>query len=179
MMPFLLLTNNINLSALLLKGFFKLITMDISHQLSALLHVALAAFLSGLIGLEREKEKKPAGIRTNMIVGGSTALLVILGEMSVKYFLNLGFEELIRFDPTRILQAIVIGISFIGAGTVLQVQQKRRIRFLTTAATFLFSAGIGVAVAFKLYWLSIGVTLLILIINMVLGNVEDRLFKNK
>ena len=58
-----------------------------------LLHVVIAAVLSGLIGLEREREEKPAGIRTNMLVGGAVALLVALGQ----YILAVGITAFILF----------------------------------------------------------------------------------
>jgi putative Mg2+ transporter-C (MgtC) family protein len=149
------------------------------EQLIILFHVVLAAFLAGVIGLERESYQKPAGLRTNMIVGGAVALLVSLGEVIVIYFQGLGLSDLIRTDPTRIIQAIVVGVSFIGAGTVLQIQQEYKIKFLTTAATILFSTGIGIAVALHQYILAVGVSVFILIINWVIRFIEVRLIRKK
>jgi len=140
-------------------------------ELGMLLHVLIAAILAGLIGLEREKGKKPAGIRTNMIVGGAVALLVFMGEVIVIHFRDLGLGEYINADPTRIIHAVIVGISFIGAGVVLQIAEEAKIRFLTTASTILFSAGIGVAVALKQYILAVGVTVFILIVNYLLKKV--------
>jgi putative Mg2+ transporter-C (MgtC) family protein len=139
-----------------------------NEQLVILLHVMLASFLAGIIGLERESYKKPAGLRTNMIVGGAVALLVSLGEIIVVHFQELGLGDLIRTDPTRIIQAIVVGISFIGAGTVLQIEKEYKIKFLTTAATILFSTGIGIAVALHQYILATGVSVFIIIINLLM-----------
>lgn len=148
-------------------------------QLIILLHVVLAASLAGIIGLERESYQKPAGLRTNMIVGGAVALLASLGEVIVIYYQGLGLSDLIRTDPTRIIQAIVVGVSFIGAGTVLQIQQEYKIKFLTTAATILFSTGIGISVALHQYILAVGVSVFILIINWVIRYVEVRLIRKK
>jgi putative Mg2+ transporter-C (MgtC) family protein len=148
-------------------------------ELIVLLHVMLAAFLAGFIGLERESYKKPAGLRTNMIVGGATALIISLGEIIVVYFNEQGLNEYVSADPIRIIQAIVVGVSFIGAGTVLQIQSEYKIKYLTTAATILFSTGIGIAVALHQYYLSVGVSIFILIINLGIGKIEDVLIKKK
>lgn len=149
------------------------------QELIILLHVALAAVLSGLIGLERGKFEKPAGFRTNMLVGGAVALLVCLGKIIVEHFHEAGLSEYINADPTRIIHAIIVGISFIGAGMVLQIPQEHKIKYLTTAATILFSSGIGIAVALNQYIIAVGVTVLILIINYLLRLIENRLMKNK
>jgi len=144
-------------------------------ELSILLHVFLASGLSGLIGLEREKTDKPAGVRTNMLVGGAVALLVTLGETIVVRFYELGLTEVVSADPTRIIHAIIVGISFIGAGMVLQIQEEYRIKYLTTAATILFSSGIGIAVALNQYLLAGGVTAFILFVNYLLGIITTKL----
>lgn len=149
------------------------------RELYVLLHVAIAAVLSGLIGLERGKFEKPAGFRTNMIVGGAVALLVCLGKIIVENFNEEGLTEFIRVDPTRIIQAIIVGISFIGAGMVLQIPHEHKIKYLTTAATILFSSGIGIAVALNQYIIAVGVTIFILIINYALRLIETKLMKKK
>jgi len=146
-------------------------------QLTILLHVVIASVLSGLIGLEREKVDKPAGIRTNMLVGGAVALLVTLGEIIVMHFQTLGLGDMVSADPIRIIQAIIVGISFIGAGMVLQIRQEQKIKYLTTAATILFSTGIGISVALRQYYLAVGVTIFILFINYLLGSITIHLKK--
>ena len=138
-------------------------------ELTILLHVVIASVLSGLIGIEREKVDKPAGVRTNMLVGGAVALLVALGEIIVIHFHEIGLSEFISADPTRIIQAIIVGISFIGAGMVLQIANEYKIKYLTTAATILFSTGIGISVALRQYLLAVGVTVFILFINYFMG----------
>jgi putative Mg2+ transporter-C (MgtC) family protein len=147
------------------------------NELTILWHVILASVLGGIIGFERERANKPAGIKTNMMVGGAVAFLVMLGEIIVIRFKEAGLSEYIDTDPTRIIQAIIVGISFIGAGTVLQVQREYQIKFLTTAATFLFSTGVGIAVALQQYWLAAGSTIFILIINILVGLIYDKWFK--
>ncbi|MBN2174828.1 MAG: MgtC/SapB family protein [Bacteroidales bacterium] len=148
--------------------------MEFHEQLMMLAHIVLASVLAGIIGIERERLDKPAGIRTHMIVAGATAFFVFLGEIIVKEFIDAGYTETIRTDPTRIIQAIVVGISFIGAGTVLQVEKEHKIRYLTTAATILMSTGIGIGIALKQYCLTIGVTIFVLFVNYLI-----RLFARK
>ncbi len=150
-----------------------------NDQMNVLLHVAIAAILSGIIGYEREMFDKPAGIRTNMIVGGAVALMVSLGEVIVMHFHDLGLASYIRTDPTRVIQAIVVGISFIGAGTVLQIQKEYKIKYLTTAATIFFSSGIGIAVALDQYYLAVGVTILILFINFFIAWIGHQLSRKE
>lgn len=139
------------------------------NEFIILLHVIIAAILSGLIGYERGKIDKPAGVRTNMLVGGSVALLVNLGEIIVIHFTENELGGYISTDPTRIIQAIIMGISFIGAGMVLRIEKERTVKYLTSAATILFSSGIGISVALKQYVLAVGVTVFILFINYILG----------
>jgi putative Mg2+ transporter-C (MgtC) family protein len=139
------------------------------NEFTILLHVVAASALSGLIGYERGKIEKPAGVRTNMLVGGAVALLVNLGEIIVLHFSFGGLAQYISTDPTRIIQAIIMGISFIGAGMVLQIEKEKEVKYLTSAATILFSSGIGISVALKQYILAAGVTIFILFINYFLG----------
>lgn len=150
------------------------ILSDISwqQQLWLLLDVTIASVLAGVVGFEREKADKPAGFRTNMIIGASAALLVGLGHALGSYFHDI---EGIRLDPIRIIESIVVGVSFIGAGTIIKGepgQSDTRVSNLTTAATILLSAGIGISVALNYYILAVGVTVLALVINLLLRNVK-------
>ena len=71
-----------------------------------------------------------------------------------------------------------MGISFIGAGLVLQIEKDQKIKFLTTSATILFSSGIGISVALRQYYLAVGVTLFILFINYLLGKLTSSIKKD-
>ena len=153
--------------------------MQLEEQLLMLAHIILASVLAGIIGFERERLDKPAGIRTQMIVAGAVTFLVFLGEKIVRHFVEAGLAEHIDTDPTRIIQAIVVGISFIGAGTVLQVAKEHKIRYLTTAATILMSTGIGIGIALKQYILTIGVTIFVLIVNYLIRRFAMKLEKSK
>lgn len=142
----------------------------LENELIFLLHVVIAAILTGVIGYERGDIHKPAGVRTNMIVGGAVCMLVLLGEVIFIHYLSLGHDDIITADPTRILQAIVVGISFIGAGIVLHDKKEEEVKYLTSSATILFSTGIGISVALKQYIFAIGVTIFVLVINRLLAH---------
>lgn len=146
-------------------------------QLIVLLDVLIAAAFSGLVGIERQIAQKPAGLRTHMIVGSMACLLVSLGSNLVDVFSGMMYEESLRADPLRIIEAIIVGVSFIGAGTILKSEKDEKVRYITTSAALLFSAAIGISVALKQYILGFGVSLLALIINNVFLFIEDRIRK--
>lgn len=145
-------------------------------QLNVLGHVALAMLLGAAIGLEREVVRKPAGLRTHMLVTGAAALLVALGDIMVQHFDQALANQLIRSDPIRILEAVITGISFLGAGTIfVRGRGGQRVEGLTTAASILFAAGVGVCVALSQIFLAVSITLLILLTLRGLGLLEGRL----
>ena len=148
------------------------------QQFYTLLDVVIATLLCGIVGFERESMRKPAGLRTNMIVGGATCLIVSLTIPLVDFIENYNIPEIITTDPIRVLEALVVGISFIGAGTILK-QNGDRIKGLTTAATLLYSLGIGIAVALQQYVIAAGITLLVIAVNSLLRMLEGKFSKKK
>ena len=100
----------------------------------ALLRIALAGVLGGLIGLERELREREAGLRTHLLVAVGAALFTIAGAY--------GFGT-VRTDPTRVAAQIVTGVGFLGAGAI--IRQGFSIRGLTTAATLWVVAAVGLA----------------------------------
>jgi putative Mg2+ transporter-C (MgtC) family protein len=108
----------------------------------ALLRLALAAALGGLIGVERELREREAGLRTHMLVALGSALFTIASAYGFHAFLASG-ESVVRADPTRIAAQIVTGIGFLGAGAI--IRQGLSVRGLTTAATLWVVAAIGLA----------------------------------
>lgn len=95
----------------------------------------VAAFLGGLLGLEREWHDKPAGVRTHMLVATSTALIVVVAVH-------------MRFDTealSRVLQGLLAGIGFVCAGTILKLEREEQVTGLTTAAGVWMTAAIGIA----------------------------------
>jgi putative Mg2+ transporter-C (MgtC) family protein len=90
-------------------------------QFEILGEVALAMLLGGAIGFEREMADKPAGFRTQMLVAGASALLVGLADAMLLRYIVEGRAN-ITADPIRITEAIVTGISFLGAGTIFRLK---------------------------------------------------------
>lgn len=142
-------------------------------QLWLLLNVAIAMALGALLGLEREYADKPAGLRTHMIVAGSAALLVSLGEPLIDHFDVTTSGSTIRTDPIRIIEAIITGVSFLGAGTIIYRQSRGIVEGLTTAAALLLSAGVGICVGLEQFTLGIGVTLLSLLTLRGVGLISE------
>lgn len=149
--------------------------MTTEETLGLFLRVAGAALLSGFVGLERESKHKPAGFRTHMLTGGAAALLVCLCPFVVAEFERWDVATgSIRPDPIRVMEAIVVGVSFIGAGTILKVPSDQRIRYLTTAASLLFATGIGITVAVRHFALALLMAGFVIVVNAVLGRLESR-----
>lgn len=142
--------------------------MDWIEQLLMLLNVGIASALTGLVGIERERVDKPAGIRTNMIIGGASCLLISLTEPLIEFLSSNDNPSFVNADPIRVLNALIVGVSFVGAGTILKLTDKKEVHGLTTAATLLFSSGIGISIALHQYVLGVGITLLTVFINYVL-----------
>jgi len=111
----------------------------------------LALILGGLLGWQRQKWRRSAGLRTYALVTAGSTLFTILSVYA--------FND---SDPARVAAQIVTGIGFLGAGTILH--KKDHVEGLTTAAGLWMSAAIGMAIGVHYYLLSITTTLLILII---------------
>jgi putative Mg2+ transporter-C (MgtC) family protein len=149
-------------------------TQGWSVQLLIVAEVAFAMLLGGVIGIERELANKPAGFRTHMLVAGAAALLVGMGDVLVAQFAEETGSNLIQADPFRIIGAVVSGVSFLGAGTIFR-GGSQHVEGLTTAASLLISAAIGVAVGSRQWILAIGVAVLTLAVLRALMMVESAL----
>lgn len=146
--------------------------MDELTQLKILGQVAVAMFLGAAIGFERELADKPAGVRTHMLVAGAAALLVLLGDILVKHFERDFPPGLIRADPIRLVEAIVTGIGFLGAGTIIRNDRRTVVHGLTTAAALLVAAGVGICIALNATLLAVGTTAMVLLTLRLLHAVE-------
>ena len=144
--------------------------MEWAEDLNSLGLVALAGVFGALIGLEREIRDKPAGLRTHIFVCSASALFMLLGDAILESFKEQGHDS-IQADPIRVIQAIVIGISFLGTGTIIH-QGGDRVEGLTTAAAIFLTAGIGIAVAVERIILAAGTTLFAVIVLVVIGWIE-------
>jgi putative Mg2+ transporter-C (MgtC) family protein len=130
-----------------------------------LVRLTLAAVLGGIIGLERELKRKPAGLRTNIFICFGSAMFTILSTELAKDF-GIG-------DHTRIAAQIIPGIGFIGAGSILH--DKGGVSGITTAATIFVVASIGMAAGGGLYVPAIFATMLIYLALHLLGILERQL----
>ena len=142
-----------------------------SEDLEVLGLVALAGGLGALIGAEREYNDKPAGLRTHIFVCAASALLMLLGDAVLDNYKNRGHS--LDGDPIRVIQAIVIGISFLGTGTI--IHQSERVEGLTTAASIFLTAGIGIAVAVERIVLAVGTAIFGVIVLVGIGWFEHRM----
>jgi len=116
-------------------------------EIEPIVRIVLAFILGALVGFERELSRKPAGLRTNSLVGLGSALFTILS-----------YEAFPGGDPSRLASGIVVGVGFLGAGTIIKTKEK--VRGLTTAATLWTVASIGVTVGAGYYALGIVATVL-------------------
>ncbi len=139
-------------------------------DLAFLPRLVVALLLTGLLGWDRERKDRPAGLRTHMLVGISACCFVLLGELFVQSFHHEDPGSL-RFDPLRVIEATVAGVSFLGAGTIF-VLKKRRVYGLTTAASLLAAAAVGMMVAIGHYVFAFETTLLLFLVVAGLHRLE-------
>lgn len=147
---------------------------EVGFQLEVLAEVVLAMFLGGLIGFERELARKSAGLRTHMMTAAAAALLVALGDVLVYRFdgqQGLGIQS----DPIRIVEAVVTGVSFLGAGMIFRRDGESGVDGLTTASGLLLTSGIGICVALRQLVLAVGVTVVTMLILRGMMWLERRL----
>jgi len=135
----------------------------------------IALCLGAVVGWERQMSGKFAGIRTHMLVCLAAMLFVRVGEFLILEGQHLISRDALRADPVRIVEAIVTGISFIGAGMVFRDREHNTAHGLTTAASMLVVAPIGVAVAVQRYVLAAGATLLVFLVLRGVSVLESRL----
>ncbi|HYE01594.1 MAG TPA: MgtC/SapB family protein [Phycisphaerales bacterium] len=141
------------------------------QDLDFALRLLVAVVLGGLIGLERERSHKPAGLRTLMLVSMGAALFAMLGEGIVVRDAR-GVAQGINSDPTRVVAGIIGGGGFLGAGAIFQA--KGSVKGLTTAAGIWITAAIGVAAGLGFFIVAATATALTLITLAVLAPLEDR-----
>jgi len=135
-----------------------------------LLKLVLAVILGIAIGTERIWVHKEAGMKTHALVSLGAAVFVIISELiAVKYSVIGGL------DPTRVASQIIVGIGFLGAGSI--ILQGNRLLGLTTAGGLWVTAGIGMAAGFGFYGLAIIVTILVLLVLTAVNILEKPIRK--
>jgi putative Mg2+ transporter-C (MgtC) family protein len=135
---------------------------DLSRLFQVVAQLGVAALLGGVLGIEREKVGKAAGLRTHMLVALGAALFTVSA-------LDAGMNAA---DLSRVFQGIAAGIGFIGAGAILKLTHEKEIKGLTTAATLWLTAAAGTAVGAGHLWIPIVGVLLAFVILAALGRIE-------
>jgi putative Mg2+ transporter-C (MgtC) family protein len=139
---------------------------DVSHLTRILVRFAAAILLGGVVGLERERMGKPAGLRTHILVCLGPAVFILACSES----------EFTADGLSRVIQGILAGIGFIGAGSILKTNEKQDVHVhgLTTAAGIWMTAAIGVAIGLGRLGIALLSTLFILIILTLARKLEHR-----
>ena len=135
-------------------------------ELQFLIRLLVAATLAAVLGWEREHARKAAGLRTHMLVGIAAALYTGIAELAVSEMPPHpgGFQA----DPIRVVQAVAIGIGFLGSGVIFVSRHEDRVQGLTTAASIWATAAIGMAAGLGHYVLAVGATIMLLFVLRVL-----------
>jgi putative Mg2+ transporter-C (MgtC) family protein len=138
---------------------------DTAQMVRVVVRVLTAALMGALLGYERERAGKPAGLRTHMLVALGAALFVLFPAEA-------GMEVA---DLSRVIQGVATGIGFIGAGTILKNAENEQVEGLTTAASIWLTGAIGMSVGAGQLWLSLVCAISAWIILFVLARWELRL----
>lgn len=127
----------------------------------------VAVVVGAILGWDRERLEKPAGLRTHMLVALGSATFTLLGfEVSA----HLSVRHQTEFDPTRVLQGVVGGIGFLGAGTIIQT--RGRVSGITTAASVWVAGSLGAAAGVGAYVLATIAAVLAFAILFVVAQIE-------
>lgn len=130
--------------------------------------LTIAALAGGVLGFERELSGQWAGLRTHMVVSLGAAVFVLLAD------------HLAGGDPNaaaRVVQGVAAGIGFLGAGTILKLSDRERIKGLTTASSIWLAAGLGSVAGFGRYELMIAAMVVAIVILAVLKPLDRHLGK--
>ena len=138
--------------------------LEMTFASETALRLLLASFLGMVIGMERESHRKPAGMRTIMLICFGSALFTVI---------SVRMGQMYNVDPTRIAAQLVSGIGFLGAGAILHA--RGAVVGLTTAATIFVVASIGMATGAGLYWMAVFSTIVALGGLVILRWMELRL----
>ena len=149
-------------------AYFK--TLLISYEVSVIFRLFFAVMCGGYIGAERIRKKRPAGLKTHAIVAMGAALVVLTTE-----YLMINTNP--DMDVSRSASAVISGIGFLGAGTIM-VNGRNQVTGLTTAAGLWLAACIGIAVGSEFYLGAASAVLLLAFINKVLGKIDRNIQSN-
>lgn len=135
---------------------------DYRQLVHVLIRLAAAVLFGAVLGYQREQAQKPAGLRTHILVSLGTCVFVVACS-------SYGMSS---DGLSRVIQGIVTGIGFVGAGSILKLDEQRSIQGLTTATSVWMASAIGVAVGLGVLGLALFATLLSLLILALAGRFE-------
>jgi putative Mg2+ transporter-C (MgtC) family protein len=138
---------------------------DISRLVHIAIRLLLATLLGGVLGFQREKVGKSAGLRTHMLVTLGTAFYVLVPQL----------EGMPLSDMSRVIQGVVTGIGFLGAGAILKLTDEKEIHDLTTAASIWLAAAVGIAVGFGRVGTAVIATLFAFVVLEFLMRLEKKI----
>lgn len=138
---------------------------DAAQLVRVVVRLLLAVMLGAVLGYERERHESAAGLRTHMLVALGAALFVVAPQAA-------GFEPQ---DVSRVLQGLIAGIGFLGAGAIIKLSEREQVKGLTTAASIWATAAIAAAAGLGRAWTAIIATLFAFVILGVLLRVEARM----
>ncbi|MET0335888.1 MAG: MgtC/SapB family protein [Rhizobacter sp.] len=137
---------------------------DVEQITRILLRLLLAAVLGGILGYEREHQGKAAGIRTHMLVAMGAALFVLVPQQG----------GMVVADMSRVIQGVIAGIGFLGAGAIIKNKSEENVHGLTTAAGVWMTAAIGIACGLGREMTAVLSTLLALGVLSLMPKLVDR-----
>lgn len=140
---------------------------DAAQMARVVIRLVAAALLGAVVGIQRERAGKPAGVRTHMLVAmGATLFVVACSESGMA-----------ASDLSRVIQGVATGIGFIGGGAILKLTKEREVEGLTTAAGIWLTAAVGVAAGLGRWGsATLGVVLTLIILSIV-GRITHRMEK--
>ena len=137
-----------------------------------ILRLVSSVLLSGLIGFERQVQRRNAGLRTHILVCLGSCLIMLTSL----YVFDI-YNNIVALDPARIAAGVITGIGFLGAGTI--IREREGVKGLTTAASLWVVAGIGLAVGCGFYRAAIYTTILAVVVLFFLRYLEGIMFCEK
>jgi putative Mg2+ transporter-C (MgtC) family protein len=143
---------------------------SVNTELLLLVRLLAAGVFGSVLGWEREQARKPAGLRTHIVVAIAAALFTVLAGLVAQETEAAGNQG---GDPIRAIQAIAMGIGFLGGGVIFVSHRQDKVHGLTTAASIWATAAVGIAAGLAHYILAAGATLILVIVLRVLAKLEQ------
>jgi putative Mg2+ transporter-C (MgtC) family protein len=146
--------------------------MTLDPAIDIFMRFSMATVLGGLIGLNRELMRQPAGLRTHALVALGAATAIALVTWNADGTASLHFDAM-----SRVVQGIITGIGFLGAGVILRTENGKTVHGLTTAASIWLSACLGIACGAGAWVIAVSAFILVMLILIIGGLIENWMLK--